>query len=117
MKNESSELREPVPPPARVIAACFAACAFSIAIVAGIFAANPTTTILARALVSLFGAYLLGLLGGELLAFAIRDHLRQYFAENPIPNSEQSVNDLVCELRVDKLPKPKPNMADSAAGQ
>jgi len=100
-----------------VIAACFAMCAFSIAIVTGIFAENPVSTVLTRALVSLFGAYLLGRLGGEILAFVIRDHLRQYFAESPIPNSEVSVDDLVGELRVDKLPKSKPNITNTAAEQ
>lgn len=117
MASQSNELREPVPPPARVIAACFAMCAFSVAVVTGIFTGNPATTVLSRALVALFGAYFLGLLGGEILAFAIRDHLREYFAENPIPNSEVSVDDLVGELRVDNLPKQKPIIADSTAEQ
>lgn len=112
MSNESSALREPVPPPARVIAACFAMCAFSVAIVTGIFSGNPATTVLTRAVIALFGAYPLGLIGGEILAFAIRDHLRRYFRENPIPNSEVSVDDLVSELRVDKLSESKPNMTD-----
>jgi len=117
MANESSALREPVPPPARVIAACFATCAFSVAIGSGIFAGNPASTVLMRAVVALCGAYLLGLIGGEIMAFAIRDHLRCYFREHPIPNSDVSVDDLVGELRVDKLSEPKPNMTDIAPEQ
>lgn len=115
MSDQASQIREPVPPPARVIAGCFAMSAFSIAVISGIFAGNPATTVLSKALICLFGAYLLGLIAGEILAFAIRDHLRQYVAEHPIPNSDISLDDMVGELRVDKLSESKPNIAVNSA--
>ncbi len=115
MADQSSQLREPVPPPARVIAGCFGMCAFSIAIICGIFAANPPSVVLSRALIALFDAYLMGLVAGEILSFAIRDHLRQYIADHPIPNSDISLDDIVGELRVDKSTESKPNIAAKSA--
>ena len=115
MPQDQSQIREPVPPPARVIAGCFAMSAFAIAVVTGLFAQNPPATVLTRALVSLFGAYVVGLIAGEILAFAIRDYLRLYLAENPIPDSDVSLDDLIGELRVDKLSESKPNIEDKVA--
>ncbi len=115
MSDQASQIREPVPPPARVIAGCFAMSAFSIAIISGIFAGNSATMVLSRALVCLFGAYLLGLLAGEILAFAIRDHLRRYLAEHPVPDSDIPLDEIVGELRVDKLSESKPNIAANSA--
>ena len=112
MAEDTNALREPVPPPARVIAACFGMSAFAVALITGIFAGNPSGTVLERGLVCLFLGYVLGLIAGEMLAFAIRDYLRQHIAENPIPNSEVSLDDLVGELRVDNLSKSKPNIPE-----
>lgn len=114
MADQQKELREPVPPPARVIAACFATCAFAVAIITGLAVGNGSSEILSRAIISLFGGYLLGLIAGEVLSFAIRDHIREYVAAHPIPDSDVALDDLVGALRVDKSTKSKPNMAVEA---
>lgn len=115
MAEDAKQLREPPPPPARVIAGCFAMCAFAVAVICGVFADNAVSVILSRAIVSLFGGFVLGLIAGELLAFTIRDHLRHYVLEHPIPDSDVSLDDLIGELRVDKLSESKPNITDKAA--
>ncbi len=115
MTDPSSDLREPVPPPAKVIAGCFASCAFAVAILAGLAVGNDPPEILTRAIVCLFGGYVLGLIAGEVFSFAIREHLREYIAEHPVPNSDVSLDELVGALRVDKNAESKPNTPTIAA--
>lgn len=117
MTDSRSDLREPVPPPAKVIAGCFASCAFAVAILTGLAVGNQTSEVLMRAIVCLFGGYVLGLIAGEVFSFAIREHLREYIAAHPIPNSDVSLDDLVGVLNVDRNTESKPNTPTNAANR
>lgn len=110
MVQEQPNVQEPTPPPAKVIAGCFASCAFSVSLITGIAVGNDAPVVLSRAIVSLFGAFLAGLIAGEILSFVIRNHLREYFVSHPVPDSDVSLDDLVGALRVDNLPDLTPNI-------
>lgn len=109
MVQEQPQVQEPTPPPAKVIAGCFASCAFSVSVITGVAVGNEPAVVLSRAILCLFGAFLAGLLAGEILSFVIRTHLLEYFTSNPVPDSDVSLDDLVSALRVDNSPDLIPN--------
>jgi hypothetical protein len=60
--------------PSNVIAACFALAAFTVAVMAGLAAANPAAQVLLRALVSMILCYPLGLAAGLVAQRVIEQH-------------------------------------------
>lgn len=72
----------------RLIATCFALAAFSVAIIAGLAADNPGTTVLTTAIICMIGCQLIGLVVGAVAQRAIDEHLSRYRAKNPIPKEE-----------------------------
>lgn len=71
--------------PTKIISACFALCAFIVAVIAGLAADNPADTILLRAIVGMFIAQIVGFLVGAAAERTITDSVRQYQANNPVP--------------------------------
>lgn len=61
--------------PAKVIAACLGCAGFAVAIVAGVYANNPTDSILIAAIVSLIACQLVGLLVGMAGETVVRERL------------------------------------------
>lgn len=59
----------------RVIAACLALSAFSIALIAGLAAGNPTPDILLRALIALAACFILGMAIGTVAERIVADHI------------------------------------------
>lgn len=60
--------------PRRIIAGCFALCAFALALLSGLSAEAPIVVILTRGLVSLVGCYIVGLLIGIVGERCIAEH-------------------------------------------
>jgi hypothetical protein len=58
--------------PRQVIAACFSLCTFTVAVGAGLLAANEATTILIRAVLALLAAYPVGFIVGSICERATR---------------------------------------------
>ncbi|MBP7744992.1 MAG: hypothetical protein KA383_02595 [Phycisphaerae bacterium] len=51
--------------------------AFAVAVVAGLYAGNPATVILMRALLALLGGVVIGQLAGWAAKLVLRDHLQR----------------------------------------
>jgi hypothetical protein len=60
---------------AKVIATCFALCAFAVAILSGLSSANPTAQILQRAILAMFVCYPVGLAVGLICERVIASHV------------------------------------------
>lgn len=58
---------------------------FTVAIVAGLQADHPATTILLNAIGALFACQILGAIAGLAIRAAVREHLNLYIAANPLP--------------------------------
>lgn len=71
---------------AGTIAAVVALTAYALAIVAGLAAQNPATTILWRGMVVLVVAHLAGQLIGAAAEHALAQHLRRFEEQNPVPD-------------------------------
>lgn len=69
----------------RVIATVFALCAFTAAILYGLQAGNPPTTLIINASLVMAVCYLLGLAVGYVAHEAIKEHIRNHQEKNPIP--------------------------------
>lgn len=66
-----------------VLAACFALCAFAVAVIAGLASGNEALTILLRAVASLVICYPVGMLVGSVCERVLERHIDQYRAEHP----------------------------------
>ena len=62
----------------KVIAASCACSAFAIGILAGLFAGNPTETILVRALIAMFVGNLIGMIVGSIGERTVLEAFRKY---------------------------------------
>lgn len=71
----------------RVTAACLALAAFSIALIAGLAAGNPTSDILLRALVALACCFILGLAIGLIAERMIGDHIARDAAVSQVESA------------------------------
>jgi hypothetical protein len=69
----------------RAIAGCFALAAFATAILAGVLAHNPTSTVLVRALLCMLVCYPVGLLIGLACDRVIRHHVENHAQRHPLP--------------------------------
>ncbi len=75
--------------PSSAIAGCFSLSAFAVAVVAGMFAQNPASSILIRALIAMIVCYPLGLIIGLICQRLMNDHIdaHQKEASISIPGS------------------------------
>ncbi len=71
--------------PARVISASFALTGFSTAVLAGLAAHNPGTTVLSRAILCMAACYILGMFAGLIVERVIREHVESHRKSNPLP--------------------------------
>lgn len=71
--------------PARVISAAFALTGFSTAVLAGLAAHNPGTTVLSRAILCMALCYALGMIAGQIVERVIREHVESHRKSNPLP--------------------------------
>jgi NhaP-type Na+/H+ or K+/H+ antiporter len=71
----------------KVIAACCGLSAFAVAVLAGLAADNPTEVILGRALVSMIGMQLVGLLIGSIAERTVSEAIERYRAERPVADA------------------------------
>jgi putative Mn2+ efflux pump MntP len=60
----------------KAVAGCFALAAFAVAVVAGIAAGNPPTSILIRALMAMLICYPLGMMIGLVCQHVIEQHIK-----------------------------------------
>lgn len=72
----------------RIVAACFALAAFALALLSGLFAGNPTSTVLTNALFWLTACYILGLVIARIANTAVTERLAAYRDERPIPTPD-----------------------------
>ncbi|MCA9279203.1 MAG: hypothetical protein H6815_14595 [Phycisphaeraceae bacterium] len=77
--------------PTRVVAAAFALSAFSVAVLSGIWASNPTGYVLKVALASSFLCYFAGLIIGSIGERAALGHIRDFEKNNPVPDVEAEI--------------------------
>lgn len=80
--------------PSSAIAGCFSLSAFAVAVVAGLFAHNPASSILFRALIAMIVCYPVGLIIGLICQRLILDHIKtqQEAASITIPNSTKNID-------------------------
>ena len=71
--------------PSRIISASFALTGFSTAVLAGLAAQNPGTTVLSRAIVCMAACYALGMVAGAIVERVIREHVEAHRKSNPLP--------------------------------
>lgn len=76
----------------RVIATCFAVCAFAAALFVGVLADNTFLVIIQRALVVMVVCYPIGRIVGALATRSVDDHIRDYKERNPMPGELNSDN-------------------------
>ena len=78
--------------PSSAIAGCFALSAFAVAVVAGLAAQNPASSILVRALIAMIICYPVGLIIGLICQRLIFDHIEahQKAASITMPNSSKN---------------------------
>ena len=80
--------------PSSAIAGCFSLSAFAVAVVAGLFAHNPASSILIRALIAMIVCYPVGLIIGLICQRLILDHIKvqQEAASITMPNSTKKMD-------------------------
>ena len=78
--------------PSSAIAGCFALSAFAVAVVAGLAAQNPASSILFRALIAMIVCYPVGLIIGLICQRLMFDHIdaHQKAASITMPNSTEN---------------------------
>lgn len=69
--------------PVNIIASCLAMTAFSIAVISGLFAGNPSDEVLLRAVLSLAGCFVVGVLVGKAAEGAILEHVQSLQSAPP----------------------------------
>ncbi len=74
--------------PVRIIATSFAFIAFTIAMICGLAAQNPGSTIISRALVAMMVCYALGLGIGILGKRTVEEHVEEYKKKYPVHPEE-----------------------------
>lgn len=74
------------PFPARAFASCFALAAFAISVIAGIGAQRQAANILITAIIAMFICQIVGSIAAMIIEAAVREHLRNFRAANPIPD-------------------------------
>ena len=72
----------------KIISASCALTAFSVGIMAGLFAGNPAETILARSLVALVVGYFVGMIVGAIGERTVVEGIKQYQLNRPIPGAK-----------------------------
>jgi hypothetical protein len=86
----------------RIISAVTALGAFCVALLAGLGAGNPATTVITHALVAMMVCQVMGLAAGEILAWVRRLHLEEHARRNPVPDVRLTPNAGAGEQNVDK---------------
>lgn len=78
--------------PSSAIAGCFALSAFAVAVVAGLAAQNPASSILIRALIAMMACYPVGLIIGLICQRLMFDHIEahQEAASITMPNTSKN---------------------------
>jgi len=76
--------------PSHVVGGCFAMCAFSVAVLAGLTASNGATTILIRAILAMIICYPLGWIVGVICRRAIDEHVRSLGTEQDSDADEET---------------------------
>jgi hypothetical protein len=82
------------PEAGKSIAAAFAIAGFTVAIISGMAAANPVTTVMQCAVISLVLCYLAGLAIAAVAGRAATEHLGAYKAAHPITGAEAPVDNI-----------------------
>lgn len=59
----------------------------------GLFAGNPATTVIWRALLVMLACWAIGRVVGAVAQRAIDDHLKRYKQEHPIPGEDDEADD------------------------
>ncbi|MFZ4574082.1 MAG: hypothetical protein ACOYN0_06770 [Phycisphaerales bacterium] len=81
----------------KVIATAFSLTGFSVAVVAGLGAGNPASSVLLRAILCMIVCNLVGQAVGAVASRTVKAHLDDFRAANPIPDlstgSQPSSND------------------------
>lgn len=79
--------------PTRLIATSFALTAFAAAVLAGIVADNPASTVLWRALLAMVGCYVAGALIGAIASRALEDQIDRYKQAHPLePIGDEAID-------------------------
>lgn len=80
--------------PSSAIAGCFSLSAFAVAVVAGLYAQNPVSSILIRALIAMIACYPVGLIIGLICQRLMFEHIdaHQKAASITMPNSSKKTN-------------------------
>ena len=76
--------------PNRIIASCIALCAFSIALIAGLYADRDVAAILSTAVFALIDCYILGLIIASVANVAVSERIEQLKDEKPLPTYDDS---------------------------
>ncbi|MCL4209835.1 MAG: hypothetical protein HRU76_10630 [Phycisphaeraceae bacterium] len=84
-----------------VLAACFALCAFAVAVVAGLASGNEAMTILLRAVVALMLCYPVGLLVGSVCERVVERHMESYRSAHPADGRTMDASASMVESRRD----------------
>jgi len=71
--------------PSRVIATSFALVSFATAAIVGLYVGNDLYTVVGRAVVIMFGCYIIGLGIGRVAQWVVDDHIHRYQHAHPIP--------------------------------
>lgn len=72
--------------PTRVISGMLALAGFSVAIVAGLWAGNPSGIVLTRALLAMLACNVIGAIIGATIHWIGTTHVNRYQQSNPIPS-------------------------------
>jgi hypothetical protein len=93
--------------PTKMVAAVFALCAFTVAIVAGMATGNPSEAVLTNALICLVLCHVLGLFVGAVGERALAETVAAHKAANPIPGGESASRGFVRDLSGAERPETK----------
>jgi hypothetical protein len=99
MPGNLSTTSDLVQRPGRSIAGCLGLGAFCIAVIFGLWSGDPIESVLGKAIAALFFGFAVGFFAGWITEFAIEDDVRMYCAQNPIPDSDVPVEELVEQVR------------------
>ncbi len=74
----------------KIIAGCFALCAFAVAIVAGLASGNSAAQILLRAILAMLVCYPVGFIAGLVCEYVVRSHIK-WLDETASPTVDKSL--------------------------
>lgn len=69
----------------RLISYAFGMAGFTVALVAGVIANNPATTILIHGIAAMIACRFVGMFAGEVLSHVVGEHMDHYRSGHPIP--------------------------------